>query len=77
MAPQVPRILFDDKSFQVAAGMNSREESQTYKPKWHFTSEEIEEHSPSRKDGISHELESHLRQLCCSYLQDLGMELKV
>ncbi|XP_073036052.1 cyclin-T1-3-like isoform X1 [Primulina eburnea] len=77
MAPQLPRILFNDKSFQVAAGMNSHEASQTYKPKWHFTREEIEEHSPSRKDGISHEQESHLRQMCCSYLQNLGIELKV
>ncbi|KAL6574372.1 hypothetical protein OROHE_001276 [Orobanche hederae] len=49
----------------------------SFKSKWYFTKEEIEEHSPSRKDGIDCEYESHLRQLYCSYLQELGMELKV
>ncbi|KAI3464915.1 hypothetical protein Pfo_021578 [Paulownia fortunei] len=60
-----------------ATCMYSQEEPPSFKPKWYFTKEEIEEHSPSRKDGIDREYESHLRQLYCSYLQELGMELKV
>ncbi|XP_059636400.1 cyclin-T1-3-like [Cornus florida] len=45
--------------------------------KWYLGRKEIEDHSPSRKDGIDHETESRLRKLYCSFLQDLGMELKV
>lgn len=45
--------------------------------KWHFSKDEIEYHSPSRKDGIRYEEESHLRKLYCLYLQELGMNLKV
>ncbi|GFQ03627.1 cyclin-t1-4 [Phtheirospermum japonicum] len=55
----------------------SLEESLAFAPKWYFTEEEIDKHSPSRKDGIDLEYESHLRKLYCSYLQELGMELKV
>ncbi|KAK9269893.1 hypothetical protein L1049_025466 [Liquidambar formosana] len=45
--------------------------------KSYFSREEIEKHSPSRKDGIDLNTESHLRKLYCSFLQDLGMKLKV
>lgn len=60
-----------------AACMYSQELQLTYKPKWYFTKEEIEECSPSRRDGIDGEHESRLRELYCSYLQKLGMELKL
>ncbi|XP_051139105.1 cyclin-T1-3-like isoform X2 [Andrographis paniculata] len=53
------------------------EDAATFKPKWYFTEEEIEKHSASRKDGIGGEQESRLRHLYCSYLQKLGMELKL
>ncbi|KAL7117365.1 hypothetical protein ACP275_03G067500 [Erythranthe tilingii] len=49
----------------------------SFKPKWYFTKDEIDEHSPSRKDGIDREYESKLRHLYCSHLQELGMQLKV
>ncbi|KAF8397885.1 hypothetical protein HHK36_016810 [Tetracentron sinense] len=46
-------------------------------PKWYFSREEIEDHSPSRKDGIDLKKETHLRKLYCTFLQELGMKLKV
>lgn len=45
--------------------------------KWYFSKQEIEHHSPSMKDGIEYEQESALRKFYCSFLQELGMELKV
>lgn len=45
--------------------------------KWYFSKQEIEHHSPSMKDGIENEQESVLRKFYCSFLQELGMELKV
>lgn len=53
------------------------EEPQFCIRKWYFSREEIEDLSPSRKDGISLEKESELRKLYCSFLQELGMKLKV
>ncbi|KAK3004396.1 hypothetical protein RJ639_019233 [Escallonia herrerae] len=53
------------------------EELQCYTRKWYFSKEEIEDHSPSRSDSIDQKEESHLRKLYCSFLQELGMELKV
>lgn len=44
--------------------------------RWYFTKQEIED-SPSRRDGISTKKESHLRSLYCSFLQEIGMKLKV
>ncbi|PSR99652.1 Cyclin-T1-4 like [Actinidia chinensis var. chinensis] len=45
--------------------------------KWYFSRKEIEDHSPSRNDGIEYEQEAELRKLYCSFLQELGMELNV
>ncbi|KAE8675253.1 Cyclin-T1-3 [Hibiscus syriacus] len=45
--------------------------------RWYFSREEIENHSPSRKDGIEVGTEEQLRKLYCSFLQELGMKLKV
>lgn len=44
---------------------------------WYFTRKEIEEHSPSRRDGIDLKKETYLRKSYCTFLQDLGMRLKV
>ncbi|XP_062202241.1 cyclin-T1-4-like isoform X2 [Phragmites australis] len=44
---------------------------------WYFSRKEIEENSPSRRDGIDLKKESYLRRSYCSFLQDLGMKLKV
>ncbi|CAH1420088.1 unnamed protein product [Lactuca virosa] len=44
---------------------------------WYFSRKEIEHHTPSRSDGIDYKHEQHLRKLYCSFLQELGIELKV
>lgn len=45
--------------------------------KWYFSKKEIECSTPSRSDGIDYKREEHLRKLYCSFLQELGIELKV
>lgn len=44
---------------------------------WYFSRKEIEHNTPSRSDGIDYKQEQHLRKLYCSFLQELGIELKV
>jgi len=44
---------------------------------WYFTRQEIEENSPSRKDGIDLRRETYLRKTYCTYLQEFGMKIKV
>ncbi|VAI14623.1 unnamed protein product [Triticum turgidum subsp. durum] len=44
---------------------------------WYFSRKEIEENSPSKRDGIDLKKETYLRKSYCTYLQDLGMRLKV
>ncbi|XP_077244409.1 cyclin-T1-3-like isoform X1 [Tasmannia lanceolata] len=45
--------------------------------KWYFCRKEIEENSPSRRDGIDLKKETYFRKSYCTFLQDLGMRLKV
>lgn len=45
--------------------------------RWYFSRKEIEENSPSRGDGIDLKKEAYLRKSYCTFLQDLGMRLKV
>lgn len=45
--------------------------------RWYFSRKEIEENSPSRRDGIDLKKENYLRKSYCTFLQDLGMRLKV
>ena len=44
---------------------------------WYFSRKEIEENCPSRMDGIDLKKEMYLRKSYCTFLQDLGMRLKV
>ncbi|KAF0932985.1 hypothetical protein E2562_013632 [Oryza meyeriana var. granulata] len=44
---------------------------------WYFTREELEKLSPSRKDGITENMESEIRQLYCSFIQEIGIRLKL
>ncbi|CAM6101077.1 unnamed protein product [Calypogeia fissa] len=44
---------------------------------WYFLREEIEKRSPSRLDGIDLKKETYFRKSYCTFLQDLGMCLKV
>lgn len=55
----------------------TEEKPQFYSRKWYFSIKEIENHSPSRKDGIDLKMEAQLRKLYCSFLWKLGMKLKV
>nr|QYW07139.1 cyclin T1-3 [Dimocarpus longan] len=45
--------------------------------RWYFSRKEIEENSPSKRDGIDLRREAYLRKSYCTFLQDLGMRLKV
>ncbi|KAF3441202.1 hypothetical protein FNV43_RR15115 [Rhamnella rubrinervis] len=45
--------------------------------RWYFSRKEIEENSPSRRDGVDLKKETYLRKSYCTFLQDLGMRLKV
>ncbi|KAF6166661.1 hypothetical protein GIB67_005523 [Kingdonia uniflora] len=45
--------------------------------RWYLSRREIEENSPSRRDGIDLKKETYLRKSYCTFLQDLGMRLKV
>ncbi|GMI82542.1 hypothetical protein HRI_001923500 [Hibiscus trionum] len=60
-----------------AASMCLSEQPHSSTRKWYFSREEIENHSPSRKDGIEFGREEQLRKSYCSFLQELGMKLKV
>ena len=44
---------------------------------WYFPREYIEKSSPSRLDGIDLKKETFFRKSYCTFLQDLGMRLKV
>ncbi|CAN6347707.1 unnamed protein product [Urochloa humidicola] len=56
---------------------SKREEVRKLGPSWYFSRKEIEENSPSRRDGIDLKRENNLRKSYCTFLQDLGMKLKV
>ncbi|KAK6160198.1 hypothetical protein DH2020_003579 [Rehmannia glutinosa] len=45
--------------------------------RWYLSRKEIEENSPSRRDGIDLKKETYFRKSYCTFLQDLGMRLKV
>lgn len=53
------------------------EEAPSYTRKWYFSRKEIEDQSPSRKDGIDFKYESHLRESYCQFLQKLGKKINV
>jgi len=55
----------------------SREEACKLGPSWYFSRKELEENSPSRRDGIDWKKESNLRKSYCKFLQELGKKLKL
>ncbi|KAL3514680.1 hypothetical protein ACH5RR_027397 [Cinchona calisaya] len=77
MAGRLPGDPSYDEITRNTVGNHMQEEPLCFIGKWYFSKEEIENHSPSRKDGITLKEESHSRKLYCSYLQELGIELKV
>lgn len=58
-------------------GRVSLEEPEHSSSQWYFPRDHIESTSPSRLDGIDSAKESYLRKSYCTFLQDLGMHLKV
>lgn len=62
---------------EVCQTQASKEEEHPFGSGWFFPREQIEQRSPSRRDGISLIKENQLRKSYCVFLQDLGMRLKV
>ncbi|KAL0692994.1 hypothetical protein Bca4012_060174 [Brassica carinata] len=61
----------------VSSHSRNSHEKQDEVSRWYFGRKEIEENSPSRLDGIDLKKETYLRKSYCTFLQDLGMRLKV
>lgn len=61
-----------DGNFKIA-----QEKLEEVDGQWYLSRKEIEENSPSRQDGIDLKKEAYLRKSYCTFLQDLGMRLKV
>lgn len=62
---------------ETMMGVEKLEEPDHSSSNWYFPREHIEKNSPSRKDGIDLKKETYLRKSYCTFLQDLGMRLKV
>uniref|UniRef100_A0A0E0JAF7 Cyclin-like domain-containing protein n=2 Tax=Oryza nivara TaxID=4536 RepID=A0A0E0JAF7_ORYNI len=67
--------IVENSPYRTTQGRN--EETGELGASWYFSRKEIEENSPSRRDGIDLKKESYLRKSYCTFLQDLGMRLKV
>uniref|UniRef100_A0ACD5Y8W5 Uncharacterized protein n=1 Tax=Avena sativa TaxID=4498 RepID=A0ACD5Y8W5_AVESA len=67
--------IVENSPYRIAKSGNA--EAGKLGASWYFSRKEIEENSPSKKDGIDLKKESYLRKSYCTYLQDLGMRLKV
>jgi len=61
----------------ASAGSGKLEEPDHSSANWYFSRDEIEKQSPSRLDGIDIKKETYFRKSYCTFLQDLGMRLKV
>ncbi|KAL3739204.1 hypothetical protein ACJRO7_020585 [Eucalyptus globulus] len=58
-------------------GLQQQQQEEGMGGRWYMLRKEIEENSPSRLDGIDLKKETYLRKCYCTFLQDLGMRLKV
>ncbi|XP_038697402.1 cyclin-T1-4-like isoform X2 [Tripterygium wilfordii] len=77
-------MLPGESSHQVQGGSegsgysrNSLDRQPDEVGRWYFSRKEIEESSPSRRDVIDLKKETYFRKSYCTFLQDLGMRLKV
>lgn len=77
MVGQLPGNPSQDRNLREIPTVHMPKEPLCLARKWYFSRQEVEDHSPSRKDGIQYEEESELRKLYCSFLQELGRELNV
>ncbi|CAM6013715.1 unnamed protein product [Sphagnum balticum] len=66
-----------DVQFALAISCKLEEPDHSSAANRYFSRDEIEKNSPSRKDGIDLKKENYLRKSYCTFLQDLGMRLKV
>ncbi|XP_038886314.1 cyclin-T1-3-like [Benincasa hispida] len=77
MARQLPQNHLTNRIPGTTPSLCVQEEHLISARKWYFCKQEIENHSPSRKDGVDFKKECQLRKSYCSFLQELGMKLKV
>ncbi|GAV73002.1 Cyclin_N domain-containing protein [Cephalotus follicularis] len=77
MAELLPGYPSVQNITKYVISMDVPEEPQVFGCKWYYSRQEIEDQSPSRKDGIDFQKESQLRKSYCSFLKELGMKLKV
>lgn len=72
-------LLLGDASHGTSQGGSERYSQEKLEDgsRWYFSRKEIEELSPSKQDGIDLKKETYLRKSYCTFLQDLGMRLKV
>ncbi|KAK7347793.1 hypothetical protein VNO80_22332 [Phaseolus coccineus] len=77
MAGLIPEELSNHGASDGNSGKHSKDKQEESFGRWYMSRKEIEEHSPSRKDGIDLKKETYLRKSYCTFLQDLGMRLKV
>ncbi|XP_047174210.1 cyclin-T1-3-like isoform X1 [Vigna umbellata] len=72
-------LLGDASHHGTSQGVSQRysQEKSEDGSRWYFSRKEIEEYSPSKQDGVDLKKETYLRKSYCTFLQDLGMRLKV
>lgn len=77
MAGLVSGELSHHGSSEGNSSRGSKDKPEEAVGRWYMSRKEIEENSPARKDGIDLKKETYLRKSYCTFLQDLGMRLKV
>lgn len=58
-------------------GDSSQDKQREEGGRWYYSRKEIEENSPSKRDGIDPKKEADLRKSYCMFLQDLGKRLEM
>lgn len=48
-----------------------------YKSTWYYSRKDLENNSPSKKDGIDWRRENELRASYCKFIQNMGMKFRV
>lgn len=52
-------------------------DSHEYKSTWYYSRKDLENNSPSKKDGIDWRRENELRASYCRFIQNMGMKFRV
>ncbi|CAL0334508.1 unnamed protein product [Lupinus luteus] len=78
---RIPGRVIGESSSYIAADDSSSASSEDKQDEtlgfWYMSRKEIVENSPSRKDGIDWKKETFYRKSYCTFLQELGIKLKV